>query len=152
MYLELASLVDSTSTQLSAATAFKKLLSSFETWFDRHPTPQPLRAIIGGALVGGIVVWLPAVAGNGYEPLDAMLDAPTIARAVGVLPVAKVIATSGSVHRACRVGIATPMLFVGAALGTSWARLIGSPARAGSYMLVGMAATRLSACTPLTLR
>ena len=59
-----------------AAVGFKRILSSFEAWFDRHPTPQPFRAMIGGALVGAIAVWLPAVAGNGDERLNAMLDEP----------------------------------------------------------------------------
>ena len=134
-----------------AAVGFKKLLLFFESWFDHHPTPQPLRAMIGGALVGAIVVWLPAVAGNGYEPLNAMLDRPAIVSAVVVLLVAKVIATSGSVASGVPGGIFTPMLLVGAALGTSWSHLIGSPASAGSYALVGMAATTAASIhAPLT--
>jgi CIC family chloride channel protein len=134
-----------------AAVGFKKILSSFEAWFDRHPTPQPLRAMIGGALVGAIAVWLPAVAGNGYEPLNAMLDGPAIVSAVVVLLAAKVIATSASVASGVPGGIFTPMLLVGAALGTSWSHLIGSPASAGSYALVGMAATTAASIhAPLT--
>ena len=106
---------------------------------------------MGGALVGAIAVWLPAVAGNGYEPLNAMLDGPTIVSAVGVLLAAKVIATSGSVASGVPGGIFTPMLLVGAALGTSWSHLIGSPASAGSYALVGMAATTAASIhAPLT--
>ena len=150
-YLELASFAALGVAASLAAAGFKKLLSAFETWFDRHPTPQPLRAMMGGALVGAIVVWLPAVAGNGYEPLNAMLDGPTIVSAVGVLLAAKVIATSGSVASGVPGGIFTPMLLVGAALGTSWSHLIGSPARAGSYALVGMAATTAASIhAPLT--
>jgi CIC family chloride channel protein len=43
------------------------------------------------------------------------------------------------------------MLLVGAALGTSWSHLIGSPASAGSYALVGMAATTAASIhAPLT--
>jgi CIC family chloride channel protein len=80
-----------------------------------------------------------------------MLDGPTIVSAVGVLLVAKVIATSGSVASGVPGGIFTPMLLVGAALGTSWSHLIGSPARAGSYVLVGMAATTAASIhAPLT--
>jgi CIC family chloride channel protein len=150
-YVELASFAALGVAAAGAAAGFKKLLSSFETWFDRHPTPQPLRAMMGGALVGAIVVGLPAVAGNGYEPLNAMLDGPTIVSAVGVLLAAKVIATSGSVASGVPGGIFTPMLLVGAALGTSWSHLIGSPARAGSYALVGMAATTAASIhAPLT--
>jgi len=150
-YLELASFAALGVAAAGAAAGFKKLLSSFETWFDRHPTPQPVRAMIGGALVGAIVVWLPAVAGNGYEPLNAMLDGPTVVSAVGILLAAKVIATSGSVASGVPGGIFTPMLLVGAALGTSWSHLIGSPARGGSYVLVGMAATAAASIhAPLT--
>ena len=151
-YLELASFA-----ALGVAASWRRrwvqeaACPSFETWFDRHPTPQPLRAMMGGALVGAIVVWLPAVAGNGYEPLNAMLDGPTIVSAVGVLLAAKVIATSGSVASGVPGGIFTPMLLVGAALGTSWSHLIGSPASAGSYVLVGMAATTAASIhAPLT--
>jgi len=134
-----------------AAVGFKRILSLFEAWFDRHPTPQPLRAMIGGALVGAIAVWLPAVAGNGYEPLNAMLDGPAIVSAVVVLLAVKVIATSASVASGVPGGIFTPMLLVGAALGTSWSHLIGSPASAGSYALVGMAATTAASIhAPLT--
>ena len=134
-----------------AAMGFKRILSSFEAWFDRHPTPQPFRAMIGGALVGAIAVWLPAVAGNGYEPLNAMLDEPAIMSAVVLLLAAKVIATNGSVASGVPGGIFTPMLLVGAALGTSWSHLIGSPASAGSYALVGMAATTAASIhAPLT--
>lgn len=134
-----------------AAAGFKKVLSSFETWFDRHPTPQPLRAMMGGAIVGAIVMWLPVVAGNGYEPLNAMLDGPTVVSGVGVLLAAKVIATSSSVASGVPGGIFTPMLLVGAALGTAWSHLIGSPSSAGSYVLVGMAATTAASIhAPLT--
>ena len=100
------------------ATAFKWVLASFENWVERHPAPQPWRAMMGGALVGAIAVWLPAVAGNGYEPLNAMLDRPMLVSAVGVLLVAKVVATSGAIASGVPGGIFTPMLLVGAALGT----------------------------------
>jgi chloride channel protein, CIC family len=75
--------------------------------------------------------------------------------AVGVLLVAKVFATSGAIARGVPGGIFTPMLLVGAALGTSWSHLVGlftaSRPSAGSYALVGMAAmTAASIHAPLT--
>jgi CIC family chloride channel protein len=150
-YIELVSFAALGFAAAVAAVGFKRILSSFEAWFDRHPTPQPFRAMIGGALVGSIAVWLPAVAGNGYEPLNAMLDEPAIMSTVVVLLAAKVIATSGSVASGVPGGIFTPMLLVGAALGTAWSHLIGSPASAGSYALVGMAATTAASIhAPLT--
>jgi len=72
----------------------------------------------------------------------------------GVLLVAKVIATSGAIASGVPGGIFTPMLLVGAALGTSWSHLVGlltaSPSP-GSYALVGMAATTAASIhAPLT--
>lgn len=138
-----------------AAFTFKKVLASFENWFERHPTPQPWRAMMGGALVGAIAVWVPAVAGNGYEPLNAMLDRPMLMGALGALLTAKVIATSGAIASGVPGGIFTPMLLVGAALGTAWSHLVGFSTpflpSGGRYALVGMAATTAASIhAPLT--
>lgn len=138
-----------------AAASFKWLLGAFETWFARHPTPQPWRAMMGGTLVGAIAVWWPAVAGNGYEPLNAMLDHPALVAAVGVLLVAKVVATSGAIASGVPGGIFTPMLLVGAVLGIGWSQVVSLStvfaASPGSYALVGMAATTAASIhAPLT--
>jgi CIC family chloride channel protein len=126
------------------AGLFKLVLRQFESSFDRVGS-QPLRAMIGGLVVGTLAMWLPAVVGNGYEPLNAILNADTLVPAVGILLVAKVIATSGSVASGVPGGIFTPMLLVGASVGMVWAHVAGavmsSPPSAGSYALVGMAAT-----------
>ena len=79
---------------------------------------------MGGALVGVIAVAIPEVAGNGYEPLNAILDQPLGAGMVALLLVAKVVATSGSVASGIPGGIFTPMLLIGAALGTLWAHVV----------------------------
>lgn len=154
-YLELISFAALGVAAAVAASGFKRVLASFENWFERHPAPQPWRAMMGGALVGAIAVWLPDVAGNGYEPLNAMLDRRMLVSAVGVLLVAKVIATSGAIASGVPGGIFTPMLLVGAALGTVWSHLVGlsttSLPSAGSYALVGMAATTAASIhAPLT--
>ena len=65
-----------------AAACFKGLLSQFEQTLQRHPLPQPWRAALGGVAVGAIAIWIPEVAGNGYEPLNALLNQQL---AVGVL-------------------------------------------------------------------
>jgi len=154
-YVELLSFAALGGVAALAAFGFKRVLASFEDWFERHPTPQPWRAMIGGALVGTIAVWMPGVAGNGYEPLNAMLDRPMLTSAVGVILVVKVIATSGAIASGVPGGIFTPMLLVGAALGTLWSHLVGlstaTPLSAGSYALVGMAATTAASIhAPLT--
>jgi CIC family chloride channel protein len=107
--------------------------------------PQPFRAMAGGLVVGALALWIPSVAGNGYEPLNAILDAKSLLPAVGLLVIAKVIATSSSVASGVPGGVFTPMLLVGASVGAVWAHIIGavmtSPPSVGSYALVGMAAT-----------
>ncbi|HEX5071485.1 MAG TPA: chloride channel protein [Vicinamibacterales bacterium] len=139
-----------------AALGFKRLLAWFEHLAARYPIPQPFRATIGGLLVGMIALGLPAVAGNGYEPLNLILDQRIALTAVAILLVAKIVATSGSVSSGVPGGIFTPTLLVGASLGTLWAHAIslafpGTPVSAGSYALVGMAAaTAASIHAPLT--
>jgi CIC family chloride channel protein len=135
------------------ALSFKTVLAVLERWFDAHPVPQPFRATLGGLLVGAIAMWLPAVVGNGYEPLNHILDSGIAVSAVIVLVIAKVIATSGSVASGIPGGIFTPLLLAGAALGAGWSSIasFGPGSDAGSYALVGMAAaTAASIHAPLT--
>jgi chloride channel protein, CIC family len=139
-----------------AATAFKRILAFMEQLFERYLPPGSLRAAMGGVVVGMIAIRLPEVAGNGYEPLNAMLDHQLAVTMVAALLIAKVFATSASVGSGVPGGIFTPMLVVGAAVGTMWATVLGkfSPAPeivAGSYALVGMAATTAASIhAPLT--
>ena len=137
------------------AIAFKRLLNALETWQAAHPVPQPLRATLGGVVVGTIAMWLPAVVGNGYEPLNRLLNAPMLVGAAATLLGAKIFATSVSVSSGIPGGIFTPMLLVGAALGSVWAHVlhaaIGAPLNVGAYALVGMAATTAASIhAPLT--
>ena len=152
-YAELVSFAGLGLAAAVVALLFKTVLGRFERWFDTHPVPQPLRATLGGLLVGAIAMWLPAVVGNGYEPLNGILDSGIVLSAVGVLVVAKIIATSASVGSGVPGGIFTPMLLVGAALGAGWSTVasFGPGSDPGSYALVGMAAaTAASIHAPLT--
>jgi chloride channel protein, CIC family len=139
-----------------AAVCFKTLLGSMEQWVGAHPIPQPARAAIGGAVVGAIAIWVPEVAGNGYEPLNVMLDHQLAVSVVIVLLIAKVIATSASVASGVPGGIFTPMLLVGGAVGALYAHTAAylgmtASAHVGSYALVGMAATTAASIhAPLT--
>jgi CIC family chloride channel protein len=139
-----------------AAFAFKHLLGSLERWIDAHPLRQPTRATLGGLCVGAIAMWVPEVAGNGYEPLNFLLDGQMMAKTVLVLVLAKAVATSSAVGSGIPGGVFTPMLLVGGATGTLWAHLltligVGSEADPGSYALVGMAATTAASIhAPLT--
>jgi CIC family chloride channel protein len=139
-----------------AAFAFKRTLVFGEQLVERHPMPQPWRAACGGLLVGSIAMFLPSVAGNGYEPLNLILDQRMPAASLAFLIVAKIVATSGSVASGVPGGVFTPVLLVGGAVGSLYGlglEWLGIPSAAstGSYALVGMAATTAATIhAPLT--
>jgi CIC family chloride channel protein len=138
------------------AAGFKLFLAQAEELVERGVSVQPWRATAGGLVVGLLAIWLPDVAGNGYEPLNQILDHRLATTTVLVLLVAKVVATSASVASGVPGGIFTPMLLVGAAFGSLWAQVVSVlwPAAspdAGAYALVGMAATTAASIhAPLT--
>lgn len=117
--------------------------------------PQPWRAALGGAACGGVLCALPIVAGNGFEPLDMLLDGKLAVALVAWLLLAKPIATALAVSSGNPGGVFTPTLLVGGLVGTLFATALanlGIPiSGSGSYALVGLAAG-LAATThaPLT--
>jgi CIC family chloride channel protein len=124
--------------------AFMRLLASGERLFEHTTLRQPWRAALGGLLVGAMAVALPQVAGNGYEPLNLLLDEHYATGLVAVLLVAKALATTASVSSGSPGGVFTPSLFIGGALGLLWGHavggLAGAPGSEGGFALVGMAA------------
>jgi CIC family chloride channel protein len=130
------------------AFGFTRLVGLAEHVFKR--VPSPWRQGLGGLGAGAIIVFVPAVAGNGYEPLGALLDGNSAVTVVAVLIVAKAFATSASVGSGSPGGVFTPTLLLGGctgylyAVGLTAAGLdLGPP---GGYALVGMAAA-ISAST-----
>jgi CIC family chloride channel protein len=133
---------------------FLSALSGAERVWDR--VPRPWRSMLGGAVAGTMLIALPEVAGNGYEPLDALLDGRLAVGLVAWLLVAKPAATIASVGSGNPGGVFTPTLLIGGCAGAIYAAglhgvlgdAIGSP---GGYALVGLAAA-LAATThaPLT--
>ena len=118
--------------------------------------PLPWRPAIGGLLCGGVLAVLPMVAGNGFEPLDALLDGKLAVAMVAWLLLAKPIATALAVGSGNPGGAFTPTLLIGGCTGALYAwglhavlgDAIGSPS---TYALVGLAAA-MAATThaPLT--
>jgi CIC family chloride channel protein len=123
---------------------FQRLLAAGEWLASREWLPQPWRAALGGLGVGAMAIVLPQVAGNGYEPLNRLLDGEYPLALIAILLVAKAIATTSSVASGSPGGVFTPSLFIGGALGAVWgagcAHLFHLPVAHGSYALVGMAA------------
>ncbi len=130
------------------AHVFMRLLSWAEDQF-RKPSlrlPLPWRPAVGGLLAGGLIALLPQVAGNGYEPLNQIINAQMSIGLVLALLIAKALATTASVSSGSPGGVFTPTLLVGGATGFAFGIAlnllfssgVGAP---GGYALVGMAAT-----------
>ncbi len=129
-----------------ALVGFMKLLAFGETAFQRLHLPRPLRACLGGLGVGLILVGMPEVAGNGFEPIRAILDGKLAIATLFVLVFAKAVATTSSVTSGSPGGVFTPTMVIGATLGAACGGLVERIAPAGvgivpgGYALVGMAA------------
>ena len=134
-----------------AGPAFMALLFRGEAYFSKVPLPKPLRAALGGLVVGALAIGLPQVTGNGYEAINLILGGHVALRLMLLLLLAKAIATTASVSSGSPGGVFTPTLFIGAAFGGAVGELalrLGSPGTPGlveGYALVGMAA--MSAAT-----
>jgi len=126
------------------AQAFMRLLTFGEDTFRRPWLKLPWRPAIGGVLAGAVVALLPECAGNGYEPLNALLDTESTAGFVALLLLGKCVATTASVSSGSPGGVFTPTLLIGGALGVLYTHalsMFGAPlGSAGGYALVGMAA------------
>lgn len=136
------------------AQAFMRLLSFGEELFRRPWLKPPWRSALGGLLAGSVVAVLPEVAGNGYEPLNALLNGSFALGFTLLLLVGKCFATTASVSSGSPGGVFTPILLLGGGLGFIYATLLSRTGLvlgpAGGYALVGMAAaTAASTHAPL---
>ena len=132
------------------AFGFTRLVALGEHAFRRPWLKPPLRQALGGLGAGAIIVFLPSVAGNGYEPLNTLLDGVPTLSVVAALIIAKAVATTSSVGSGSPGGVFTPTLLLGGCagylMGGAMGHLgldVGPP---GGYALVGMAAAIAAAC------
>jgi CIC family chloride channel protein len=147
--LELFAFAGLAVTAALVAVGFMRLLSFAEERFRVLPWPLPLRAASGGLLTGLWVAALPDVAGNGYEPLNVLLDGELLPNFVWWLLVGKILATVATVSSGSPGGVFTPVLLIGGATGFLYGTLLSHITQlgsAGGYALVGMAAAT-AACT-----
>jgi CIC family chloride channel protein len=127
------------------ALGFIRTLYASEDLFAKFRIAPPVRALIGGAAIGVIGIWLPHIFGVGYEAINEALNGTMLWKIMVVLVVVKVIAVSITIGSGGSGGIFAPSLFIGAMLGGSVGTVVNhfwpeSTAGPGAYALVGMGA------------
>ncbi len=130
---------------VAGAFLIRGILAS-EALFDKVPLPAPLRAALGGALVGAIALIYPDVLGTGYEVAEEIIHGAGIAGAtLLVLFSAKMLATMITLGAVRVGGTFAPSMVMGALVGGAFGVVanalvpfeIGPPQ---AYALVGMGA------------
>ena len=132
------------------APAYLALLDSGRALFKRWSAPPWAQLALGGLLVGALSLLSPAVWGNGYSVVNAMLQGDWLWQALLTVLALKLLAVCATVGSGAVGGIFTPTLFAGAVVGALfgnlcqwlWPGLIPVPAA----VAVGMGAF-LAACT-----
>ena len=99
------------------ALAFISVLYGSETLFRRLRIPEYLKPCVGGLLVGAIGIWLPQVFGGGYSTIIAALTGSLPVTVLGILILAKMLATSLTLASGGSGGVFAPSLFLGAMTG-----------------------------------
>lgn len=152
-----------------AAVAFIRLLYWFEDRFDGWRFPDALKPAIGGLLLGtlaffypmvlglGLVpsqeahlgfppaVNMPHVFGSGFSTIEGALQGQLSFGLLLALILLKPLATSLTLGSGNSGGVFAPALFMGAALGGAFGRVVeylapGTTAGPGAFAVVGMAA------------
>jgi len=127
------------------AIAFVRSLYGIEDLFDKIHVHPAIKGLIGGAVIGGIGVFLPHIFGVGYEAINQALTGKLVWSFMLLLLATKILAVSVTIGSGGSGGIFAPSLFIGAMLGGAvgtvmqsiWPLATGGP---GAYALVGMGA------------
>jgi H+/Cl- antiporter ClcA/CBS domain-containing protein len=140
-----------------AKTTFTRLVSGFGLL---GGIPQPIHPLIGGFILGAVALKFPQILGIGYETVEAILqDVEFPLQLLLILLVLKLLMTAISMGSGFVGGLFAPAMFLGAAFGSAYAKIISLlfPAVAEvmaappAYAMVGMAAVlAASVRAPLT--
>jgi CIC family chloride channel protein len=125
------------------AFGFVRLTAAAALMFRRPWLRAPWRQAAGGLGAGAVIAVLPLVAGNGYAPLNAVLDGALPVAIVAWVVIAKAAATSSSASSGTPGGVFTPSLLIGGCTGFLFGSALGAlgldVGPPGGYALVGMA-------------
>lgn len=149
---------------VTAAVLFLRILDRLEGWVHSDGRSNSwLRPVGFGLIIAGVVLAESLLLGSdqirlfgtGQEVTNQLLESATGARAasdlsglwwvLGLLAVGKIVATSFTLTSGGSGGAFMPALFIGAVLGTAFAKAVApfwgfSPLNTGSFAVVGMAA------------
>jgi CIC family chloride channel protein len=138
------------------ALAFMTMLYATEDLFEKIRMPEYLKAGLGGLCVGAIGIMLPNVFGVGYSTITSALNSELPVMTLGLLLLAKLVATSVTIGSGGSGGIFAPSLFLGATAGGFFGSIIhqwfpDATASSGAYALVTMGAVVAAAThAPIT--
>jgi CIC family chloride channel protein len=124
--------------------AFCKGLLALRRLFQRMPArTRIVQPAIGGLIIGGILLYSPAIMGVGYEYVDQALNGGLLLRTMAILCLLKLGATIVSYSSGNAGGIFAPSLYIGAMAGGAVGAIVHrfapfATADAGAYALVGM--------------
>jgi chloride channel protein, CIC family len=129
------------------SVALGRLLKSMNDVSKQTPLPDWVRPAVGGAAVGVIGFFLPQVLGEGYHPIQQMIEGTFTqgASLAAILVAAKMLATALTLGWGGSGGIFAPSLMIGSLVGLVYYRLLVlvAPAAAfsseGYFALLGMA-------------
>lgn len=133
---------------VAVGVGFLRLVSGLDSWVgDRAARLGVLRPLVFGLVVAGLVYVVPEVFGTGQDVTNELL-AGGVSEVWWVLflfALAKAAATSLTLSSGASGGAFMPSLFMGAALGNGFARLVApawgvSTLNPGAFAVVGMAA------------
>lgn len=135
---------------------FLRFLDTVETFaHDRAQRLSWLRPVLAGLIVAALIFVEPGLFGTGQEVTNSLLLDEQVSAITGtggelwwvliLLALGKAVATSITISSGASGGAFMPSLFMGAVVGTGFARLAqefwwGDPLDAGAFAVVGMAA------------
>jgi CIC family chloride channel protein len=138
------------------ALIFMRTLYWSEDFFDRIPIPEYSKAAVGGLMVGAIGIVLPNIFGVGYSTITSALTDQLPLALLGMLLVAKILATAITIGSGGSGGVFAPSLFLGATTGGFLGSILhqwfpDATASSGAYALVTMGAVVAAAThAPIT--
>jgi CIC family chloride channel protein len=106
------------------APVYLRTLRRSEWAFSRMQVPVPVKLAIGGAIVGVLAIFNPAVCGNGQSLLSSLFHQNWFWDSILWILVLKLLATMATFGSGAVGGIFTPTLFVGSAIGMLYGQAI----------------------------